>query len=74
MQVTTISNGLFAFRFPLIEPCSHFFIVFVNLIFSSPAIFLPLFVLEHIPANLQHLCAGLSENAQPVLFRTKLAR
>ena len=63
---TTISDGLFAFRFPLI--------VFGNLIFSFPAIFLPMFVLEHIPANLQHLCAGLSENAQPILFRTKHAR
>lgn len=67
MQVisdTTISKGLVAFRFPLI--------IFGNLIFSFPAIFLPLFVLERIPANLQHLCAKLSENTQPVLLLTTI--
>ena len=42
--------------------------------FSLPAIFLPRLVLERIPANLQHLCAKLSEKIQPVSLRTNLAR
>lgn len=63
MQVisdTTISKGFVVFQFPLT--------VFGNLIFSFPTVFLPLFVTERIPANLQHLCAKLSRTSNRVHY------
>lgn len=69
MQVisdTTISKGFVTFQLPLM--------ILGNLMFSLPAIFLPLLVLERMPANLQHLCAKLSEKTQPVSLRIKFAR
>ena len=61
---TTISNGLVAHQLPLM--------ILGNLIFFLPTDFLPRLVLERIPANLQHVCAKLSEKTNRFCYELSL--